>query len=82
MDIRSARPLDRYFAGYSGDHSNATNQAIHVVAVPAILWSAIALLWCVPPLLPWFQHGIWAPWRCSAPGPITTACRARWASAC
>lgn len=60
MDMRIARPLDRYFASYSGDHVNHTNQAIHVVAVPAILWSVIALLWCIPPLLTWFQHGIWA----------------------
>lgn len=60
MDMSAARPIDRWFASYSGDHRNPVNQAIHVVAVPAILWSAIALLWCVPPLLPWFQHGIWA----------------------
>lgn len=60
MDMGSARPLDRYFASYSGDHRNDTNQAIHVVAVPVILWSVIALLWCLPPLITWFQNGIWA----------------------
>ena len=56
----TTRPIDRWFANYSDDHRNAVNQRIHVVAVPAILWSVIALLWCVPPLLPWFQYGIWA----------------------
>ena len=61
MNTQTAtRPIDRWFASYSGDHRNATNQRIHVVAVPAILWSVIALVWCIPPLLPWFQHGIWA----------------------
>ena len=55
-----ARPIDRYFASYSDDHRNVLNQRIHVVAVPAILWSVVALLWCLPPLITWFQNGIWA----------------------
>ncbi len=54
------RPIDRYFASYSDDHRNALNQRIHVVAVPAILWSVVGLLWCIPPLITWFQHGVWA----------------------
>lgn len=56
----AVRPLDRYFASYSDDHRNPVNQRIHVVAVPAILWSVVALLWCLPPLITWFQQGIWA----------------------
>lgn len=54
------RPVDRYFASYSADHRNTLNQRIHVVAVPAILWSVVALLWCLPPLITWFQNGVWA----------------------
>src|SRR5690606_39815655 len=54
------RPIDRWFASYSGDHRNDTNQAIHVVAVPAILWSVIALLWCIPAPGTLFKPGIWA----------------------
>lgn len=54
------RPIDRWFASYSGDHVNDTNQAIHVFAVPAILWSVIALLWCIPAPGTLFQPGIWA----------------------
>ncbi|MGO1072175.1 Mpo1 family 2-hydroxy fatty acid dioxygenase [Lysobacter sp. CA199] len=54
------RPIDRWFASYSGDHRNDTNQLIHVFAVPAILWSVIALLWCIPAPGTWFQAGIWA----------------------
>ncbi|NLA66705.1 MAG: DUF962 domain-containing protein [Gammaproteobacteria bacterium] len=54
------RPIDHWFASYSGDHRNATNQAIHVAAVPAILWSVIALLWCIPAPGTLFKPGIWA----------------------
>ena len=56
----SSSTLARLFAGYSEDHRNAVNQRIHVIAVPAIAWSVIALLWCLPPLITWFQNGIWA----------------------
>ena len=54
------RPIDRWFAHYSGDHRNATNQLIHVICVPAILWSVIALLWCIPAPGTWFRDGFWA----------------------
>lgn len=54
------RPIDRWFASYSGDHRNATNQRIHVIAVPAILWSVVALLWCIPVVGTWFRPGLWA----------------------
>jgi uncharacterized membrane protein YGL010W len=54
------RPIDQWFASYSGDHRNATNQLIHVVCVPAILWSVIALLWCIPAPGTLFRPGIWA----------------------
>lgn len=54
------RPLERYFASYSDDHRNPVNQAIHVVAVPAILWSVVALLWCIPVFGTWFTSGVWA----------------------
>jgi uncharacterized membrane protein YGL010W len=57
----ATRPIDRWFDRYSGDHRNAINQRIHVVAVPAILWSVIALLWCIPvPPGGWFKPGIFA----------------------
>ncbi len=59
MDTHT-RPIDRWFASYSGDHRNRTNQLIHVIAVPAILWSVIALLWCIPAPGTWFRAGFWA----------------------
>lgn len=60
MSTDLSHRLSRLFASYSADHRNAINQAIHVIAVPAILWSVIALLWCIPPLITWFKPGVWA----------------------
>jgi uncharacterized membrane protein YGL010W len=60
MNATPDRPIDRWFASYSGDHRNPVNQRIHVIAVPAIVWSVIALLWCVPAPGTWFRPGIWA----------------------
>ena len=54
------RPIDRWFASYSSDHRNDTNQWIHIFAVPLIVWSVIALLWCVPVPGTWFLPGFWA----------------------
>ena len=54
------RRIDRWFAHYSDDHRNATNQRIHVFAVPLILWSVVALLWCIPVVGSWFRPGLWA----------------------
>jgi uncharacterized membrane protein YGL010W len=54
------RPIDRWFASYSGDHQNPTNQKIHYFAVPTILWTVTALLWCVPVPGTWFVSGFWA----------------------
>ena len=59
-DASMQRPIDRWFTSYSGDHRNDINQLIHVFAVPAILWSAIALLWCIPVPMTWFKSGLWA----------------------
>ncbi|KLI98623.1 membrane protein [Luteimonas sp. FCS-9] len=58
-DDGPARPIERWFASYSADHRNHANQQIHVVAVPAILWSVVALLWCLPPG-PFLRPGAWA----------------------
>lgn len=48
LHATAQRPIDRWFASYSLDHQNPVNQAVHVVCVPLILWSIIALLWCIP----------------------------------
>ena len=41
--------LGALLARYSDDHRNPTNQGLHTVCVPVILWSAIALLWSLHP---------------------------------
>jgi uncharacterized membrane protein YGL010W len=53
-------PLTTWFDNYSGDHRNATNQMIHVWCVPAILWSVIGLLWCIPVAPMIGRPGLWA----------------------
>lgn len=53
-------PLTTWFEHYSGDHRNAINQRVHVIAVPAILWSVIALLWTIPVPAALARPGLWA----------------------
>ena len=60
MHATAERPIDRFFASYSADHRHPTNQLIHVFAVPAILWSVVALLWCIPVFGTLFKTGVWA----------------------
>jgi uncharacterized membrane protein YGL010W len=56
----SARPIDRWFTHYSDDHRNATNQRLHLVCVPLILWSVIAMLWTIPSPAELFNNGVFA----------------------
>ena len=42
------RQIDVLLDQYSSDHQNETNQVIHLVCVPAIVWSVTAFLWAVP----------------------------------
>ena len=45
---------------YASDHRDATNQTLHTVCVPLIVWSVIALLWAVPVPGTLFQQGTFA----------------------
>lgn len=55
------RSINDWFASYAADHQNAANRAIHWVCVPVIMWTVIAALWTIPPVLPqWFRPGLWA----------------------
>ncbi len=54
------RPIDRWFSNYAADHVNRANQKIHYVAVPMILWSVTAVLWCIPVPGTLFGTGLWA----------------------
>jgi uncharacterized membrane protein YGL010W len=60
MNATTDRPIDRWFASYSADHRNPTNQLIHVICVPAIVWSVTALFWCIPVPPGLFVPGAWA----------------------
>ncbi|MEO5596570.1 MAG: Mpo1-like protein [Lysobacteraceae bacterium] len=53
-------PLGIWFDNYSADHRNSTNQRVHVICVPAILWSVIALLWTIPVPEGIGRAGLWA----------------------
>jgi uncharacterized membrane protein YGL010W len=54
------RRVDQLLDQYSDDHQNHTNQGIHLVCVPAIVWSVTAFLWVIP--VPAFlgKPGSWA----------------------
>ena len=47
-DQIALRPVDAYLDQYSADHRNATNQWIHLLCVPAIVWSVTAMIWTIP----------------------------------
>ncbi len=51
------RRIDELLDQYSSDHRNPTNQLIHVICVPAIVWSVTALLWTIPVPGTWFLPG-------------------------
>ncbi len=53
------RRIDALLDQYSSDHLNPTNQLIHVVCVPAIVWSVTAMLWTIPVPGGWLQPGAW-----------------------
>ena len=59
-DTTHERPIDQWFASYSSDHRHPVNRLIHWIAVPLILWSVIAMLWCIPVVGSWFRPGMWA----------------------
>jgi uncharacterized membrane protein YGL010W len=54
------RSMQSWLDGYSADHRNPTNQVIHWICVPPIVWSVIALLWTVPVPSAWLKPGAWA----------------------
>jgi uncharacterized membrane protein YGL010W len=71
------RSIHDWFESYGSDHRNPTNQLIHWICVPAILWSVIAALWVVPVPASLGKPGLWCAlimvgalsfyWRLSRP---------------
>jgi uncharacterized membrane protein YGL010W len=54
------RDIDRWLGNYSEDHRNAANILVHLVCVPLIVWSGMALLWVVPVPPALGRPGFWA----------------------
>lgn len=54
------RSMQSWLDGYSADHRHPTNQLIHWLCVPPIVWTVIALLWTVPVPSAWLKPGAWA----------------------
>ena len=54
------RPVDRFLGNYAEDHRNTTNQLIHWVCVPIIVWTVVALLWLIPVPPALGRDGAWA----------------------
>jgi uncharacterized membrane protein YGL010W len=50
MDQTSQRPVVTMIAKYSESHLNPSNEIIHFVCVPAIIFSFLGLLWSLHPL--------------------------------
>lgn len=54
------REVDGLLGNYSDDHRHPTNQLIHWVAVPLIVWAVFAFLWLLPVPPAIGKQGLWA----------------------
>ena len=54
------RSMQSWLDSYSADHQNPTNQRLHWLCVPPIVWAVIALLWTVPVPAMIGRPGFWA----------------------
>src|SRR5258708_73303 len=46
----SGRSIDALLAKYADSHLNPTNEIIHFICVPAIVWALLGLIWSIHPL--------------------------------
>ena len=44
----NVRPVDAYFNKYAASHQNHTNELIHWICVPLIVFSLFGLIWAIP----------------------------------
>lgn len=54
------RTMQSWLDGYSDDHRNPTNQILHWICVPPIVWTVIALLWTIPVPAAFARPGAWS----------------------
>ncbi len=48
MEKTEKRPVDIYFDKYAESHQNHTNETIHWICVPLIVFSLLGLIWQIP----------------------------------
>jgi len=54
-----AKSINDWLNAYGESHKNTTNKLLHWVCVPIIMWTVIALLWCIPLAKPsWANLGV------------------------
>lgn len=53
------RRIDELLNNYSNDHQNHSNQMMHLICVPLIVWTVTALLWCIPVPTSLLKPGFW-----------------------
>ncbi|MCZ4244583.1 DUF962 domain-containing protein [Pedobacter punctiformis] len=46
--VEAKRPVDVYFDKYQESHNNQTNEVIHWICVPLIIFSLLGLIWSIP----------------------------------
>ncbi|WP_131539933.1 Mpo1 family 2-hydroxy fatty acid dioxygenase [Pedobacter nototheniae] len=46
--VEAKRPVDIYFDKYQESHNNQTNEVIHWICVPLIIFSLLGLVWSIP----------------------------------
>src|SRR6185312_8105369 len=49
--MQEPRTIDTLLAQYSESHLNHTNEIIHFICVPVIVFTLLGLLWCIHPLV-------------------------------
>jgi uncharacterized membrane protein YGL010W len=61
MEPTAPRSIDTLLAQYSESHRNPTNELIHIVCVPVIVFTLLGILWAIHPLVA-LAAGAWALW--------------------
>ena len=49
--LNAARPVEQLLAAYAESHQNHTNEIIHFVCVPVIVFTVLGLLWSMNPIV-------------------------------
>jgi uncharacterized membrane protein YGL010W len=58
--IQGPRSMRDWLDSYSRDHQHPTNQVLHWMCVPLIVWSAVAMMWTIPVPESLLHPGAWS----------------------